>query len=350
MKSDSPLYPKALKHRDLSPGEKAYFESDRGELPFKVTDYWWGLIDEGFDDPLRKQAIPRTDELVTGAHESDDPIGDQNHSPCEGLIHHYRDRALILVTHRCALYCRHCFRRHFTGTQKDLDAHQLDNIMNYIEEHSEIHEILLSGGDALMAPLPLLNLIFERLKAINRPLVIRLGTRLPVVDPQAVTDQMLDLLESVPSLWMVIQVNHKREISLDFVELVKRIQKRGIPMLNQSVLLKGVNDSITDLKDLCYGLIEQKIKPYYLFQGDLAKGTAHFRVPLERALKLYKQLAAEISHVALPRFALDLPGGGGKVNLEEGSLVKKEDDYYYFRNTEGEVGRYPREEEGEIDE
>ena len=329
---------------DLTPEEKAYFERGGGTLPLRISTEWLENIDSA-NDPLRLQAVPREAELKIKENEWEDPLGDNRHSPCPGLIHHYSDRALILITDKCAMYCRHCFRRHFTGQGQSLSLSQIDGILSYINEHREIHEILISGGDSLMAPREKLAYLFDGLNALGRPLVKRMGTRLPVAAPGEVKGETLELLAGQNSLWMVLQVNHPKEMGPAFDQTIDEIRRYGIPLLNQAVLLKGINDTVAIQKSLCYGLIERGIKPYYLFQGDMARGTSHFRVPLDRAMELYTRLSAAVSHLALPRFALDLPGGDGKVNWEENALVKCDESHYYFRNAEGVVGRYPREKE-----
>ncbi len=333
-------------HLTLTDEERAYFSSPgEGLLPLRISRYWLKIMGKDPRNPLRLQSVPRAGELDYTDEESEDPLGDRVHSPVEGLIHHYGDRALILITDRCAMYCRHCFRRHFTGRTSALGKGQIDRIIEYLREHGEIHELLISGGDGLMASYERLAYLFQGLNSLGRPLIKRIGTRLPVVDPKGTDRAKLDLLGEQKSLWMVLQVNHVSEMSPEFDRMAEAIRMRGIPLLNQAVLLRGVNDTVEAQRDLCYGLIERGIKPYYLFQGDLARGTSHFRVPLERALEIYGELSRSVSHLALPRFALDLPGGGGKVNLEESSFVKRDDRYYYFRNGRDEIGRYPRESE-----
>ncbi|MDC7221423.1 MAG: KamA family radical SAM protein [Spirochaetales bacterium] len=332
----------------LSKEEKAFFEEcerkGNQSLPLHVPLSWLERI-EGEDCPLRKQSVPHINEFTSTGEELLDPIGDRRHSPLKGLIHHYDDRVLVLITDRCAMYCRHCFRRHFTGRGGALKESEIDSILDYLEEHKEVHEVIISGGDALMAPYNRLEYLLNGLNDLKRPLVKRVGTRLPLVYPDIISERILNLLGAQKSLWLVMQINHVKELSPAAIGIIQEIRKRGIPMLNQAVLLKGVNDSVEAQINLSYALIEEGIKPYYLFQGDLAKGTSHFRVPLDRALELYEELGKRVSHLALPRFGLDLPGGGGKVNLEASSMVRKDEEYYYFRNGKGQVGRYPREEE-----
>ena len=332
------------KYLKLTSDESDFFEVKGESLPLRATVDWLERI-EGVNDPLRLQVVPRKAEYSTAPGELEDPIGDRRHSPFEGLIHHYHDRALILITDKCAMYCRHCFRRHFTGTGGALSREKIDRIMDYIRDHEEIHEILISGGDSLMAPLDILSYLLERLDGMGRPLVKRIATRLPVASPGLLDDRILDLLGKHDHIWMVLQVNHIKEMNRAFDKAVRDVRMRGIPLLNQAVLLKGINDTVDDQRVLCYGLVERGIKPYYLFQGDMAKGTGHFRVPIDRALRLYGELSRTLSHLALPRFGLDLPGGGGKVNLEESSFAGRDERYYYFINEQGETGRYPREKE-----
>jgi lysine 2,3-aminomutase len=324
--------------------EKYWLSLENRNLPIRIPFYWMNQIKHDKGSVFRLQGVPSYCELIEDSHELMDPLGDESHSPVKGLVHHYKDRALILITDQCALYCRHCFRRHHTGNKGALSFTQIDVILNYINQHSEIHEIIISGGDGLFAPVELLSYLLNSLKKLPSPPVVRLATRLPITAPYLINKTRLDLLKSYPMLWIVTQINHSNEITNDVQGAIKKIQKLGIPVLNQSVLLKGINDNIDILKELSYKLIENRIKPYYLFQCDLAKGTKHFRVPLDKALNIYNGLKNQVSHLALPRFALDLPGGTGKVNLDDQNAIYKRDDkYYYLTSITGNKGKYPRE-------
>lgn len=333
------------KYLELTKEEEEYWNSapPQSSLPLRVSPHWLKCILSHGGEVFRKQAVPQIKEKVFQDYELEDPIGDDKHSPLTGLIHHYTDRALILMTDQCAMYCRHCFRRHHTGRRGRLSHSQIDGIIDYLSSHDEIHEIILSGGDALMVPDEYLKCVLNRLSLIPRRLVVRLASRIPLVAPSLMTPSKIDIIASYPMLWLVTQINHPLELTVESEHLFRLLAKRGIPIINQSVLLKGINDSLEVQKELCYRLIETGIKPYYLFQCDLARGTSHFRVPLKKALRIYDGLKKSISHLALPRFALDLPGGGGKVNLDDLSLVDENDSSYRFNVIDGRVGFYPKE-------
>ena len=314
-------------------------------LPFGVTRYYAGLAasDDPDSDPIAAQFIPRPAEQVVLPYESADPIGDTRWLVVERLIHHYPDRALLLVSDRCATYCRHCFRRHFTGNGggRVSDA-QMDAVCAYLARTPAVREILLSGGDPLMLSDRDLDAILHRLHAVDQDYLIRLCTRLPVVLPARVTDSLARMLEGHRSVWAVIHVNHPREITDDFRLAARRLLQAGVPVANQAVLLRGINDDADTLEALFRSLARAGVRPYYLFQGDLAAGTAHFRVPLEKGIALMRTLRSRLSGLALPTYAVDLPGGAGKVPVES-SLIRTEADAYVLRAADGSEHRYPRE-------
>lgn len=333
-------------HFTLSPQEEAYWEKTAEEtLPLSLNSYWAELCGPDAESPLRRQAVPRVEELHKRNYEKSDPLDDLSYSPIPRLTHRYKDRVLLLVTQQCALYCRHCFRRHFTGLNKDeISLQEIDSAFEYVASDSAIHEVLLSGGDALLLSDQKMFYLLEAYSALNKPMVLRIGTRLPLTAPHRFPLHWLDRLAEVSGLWLLIQCNHPSELTPEACSLLQQIRLRGIPVLNQSVLLKGVNDKVETLKNLSYRLLEQGVKPYYIFQGDLASGTAHFRVSLDRCFHLMEELRSEISGMAMPRFAVDLPGGG-KIPLSEERLLGKDKENYYFKNLEGEQYAYPREEE-----
>jgi len=333
-------------HFSLTRAEEAFWEKGSTEtLPLALNSYWAALCGNDPESPLRRQALPRVEELETRDYETSDPLGDLSYSPVPRLTHRYKDRVLLLVTQQCALYCRHCFRRHFTGRDKDeISFKEIDAALEYVAADHHIHEILLSGGDALLLSEPKLFYFLEKYAALKKPMLLRIGTRLPLTAPYKFPLQWLDRLSKVPGLWLLIQCNHPDELTPEASAILKQIRLKGIPMLNQSVLLKGVNDKVETLKNLSYRLLEQGVKPYYIFQGDLASGTAHFRVPLDRCFQLMEELRSSVSGMAMPRFAVDLPGGG-KIPLSEKRLLGKDEHYYYFKNLEGKSCSYPREDE-----
>ena len=314
-------------------------------LPFGVSRYYAALArsEDPDTDPIAAQYIPRAGELVSLPYESVDPIGDRRYLVSERLIHHYRDRALLLVSDRCATYCRHCFRRHFTGHGGGrLTAAQLETACAYLAATPAIREVLLSGGDPLMLSDQELQAVMNRLKSVDPDYILRLCTRMPVVLPSRITEGLARVLRAFDGVWVVIHANHPRELTNEFRVGVKRLLGAGAPVVNQAVLLRGGNDNVDTLEALFRGLLGAGVKPYYLFQGDLATGTAHFRVDLGRGVQLMRDLRSRISGLALPTYAVDLPGGGGKVPVEQ-SLLREEPEAYILRGGDGAEYSYPRE-------
>ncbi|NQV15583.1 KamA family radical SAM protein [bacterium] len=288
-----------------------------------VTPYYFDLI-QHFDDtdPIYRQIIPSLNELLVLEEELDDPIGDENPArgsrPLKALIHRYPNRVLLLPTAQCAVYCRFCFRKRLVGDpahsarEEDLQA-----AYNYIEQHPEIKEVILTGGDPLTLGDHSLLAIFKRLEGIKHLQLIRIHTRLPVVNPCRLTPELGEVLAKLEKpVWVSSHFNHPLEITPIASKRINTWIRMGIPFLNQSVLLKGVNDSVSTLKALLMGLIEIKVKPYYLHQADMVQGTSHLRVPVERGLSILKELQGELPGYAIPHYVLDRPGGAGKIPLQ----------------------------------
>lgn len=313
-------------------------------IPFGVSRYYASLAEseDPHTDPIAAQYIPRAGERETTALESGDPISDRDFEVSPRLIHHYRDRALMLVNDRCATYCRHCFRRHFTGHGAGrISDEELAQACEYLRNHDEIQEILLSGGDPLMLDDGALFAIIDRLRGV-RDVLIRVCTRMPVVLPRRVTEAHASGLGRRLPAWVVVQVNHPREVTGEFAQTVSRYLREGVSVANQAVLLRGINDEVDVLESLFRRLQRLGVRPYYLFQGDLAAGTSHFRVPIERGIELMRGLRSRLSGLALPVYAVDLPGGGGKVPVES-SLRRTEKHQYILIDSEGREWSYPRE-------
>ncbi len=315
-------------------------------LPYGVSRYYSSLAesDDPERDPIAAQYIPREAESNHVPRETPDPIGDRRYEATPRLVHHYRDRALLLVNDRCATYCRHCFRRHFTGHGAGrVSGDEIEKACDYLSVHPEVREILLSGGDPLMHGDEEFFAVIDRLRKV-RDFLIRVCTRMPVVLPSRITERFAHALSSRLPAWVVIHVNHPREITGELERAVGLLLRAGAPVANQAVLLRGINDDAATLEALFRGLQRNGIRPYYLFQGDLASGTAHFRVPIERGIELMRTLRRRLSGLALPTYAVDLPGGGGKVPIEA-NLVRTENDRYILRDAEGTERSYPRETE-----
>jgi lysine 2,3-aminomutase len=297
------------------------------------------------NDPIRLQSIPRAGELTTRSAELPDPLGEESFSPLPRLIHRYRDRALLLVTDECALHCRHCFRSRFTGRGRGvLSDDKLHAVADYLRAHNEVSEVLLSGGDALLLSDARLQFIMDTLREARPGLLFRVATRAPVTLPSRITSNLVSLLRSRSPVWIATQVNHPDELDEETVVALGDLVDAGIPVINQTVLLARINDDPEVLELLFRALVALRVKPYYLFQGDLAPGTGHFRVNLERSLAIVKALRARLSGVAMPVFAVDIPGGGGKVPLEPSAFDGEDAEGYRLIGPDGQTYHYPREE------
>jgi lysine 2,3-aminomutase len=268
------------------------------------------------DDPIGLQFVPDAAELFTAAHESADPIGDEALSPVRGIVHRYKDRALLKPLLACPVYCRFCFRREQVGPDGGvLSGAELEAAYAYIASHSEIREVILTGGDPLILSPRRLSEILARLSAIPHVEVLRIHTRAPVADPALVTDDLADALDISAPLFVALHANHARELTPAVAAGLQKLQRRGIPILGQTVLLAGVNDSAAALGDLFRAMLRARIKPYYLHQLDAAPGTARFHVPVERGREIMRNLRGAVSGTGLPVYIYDQPGGLGKIPL-----------------------------------
>ena len=281
-----------------------------------VTDDIANLIDPTDpDDPIARQFIPSADELRSEIGESADPIGDHTHSPVAGIVHRYPDRVLFKLVHVCAVYCRFCFRREMVGPGKETALPQASYraALDYIRARREIWEVILTGGDPLMLSPRRLSGIMTELAAIDHVRIIRIHTRVPVADPAAISDEMVGALKVTgAATWVAVHANHPRELSVKARAACARMVDAGIPLVSQSVLLRGVNDDAATLEALMRAFVECRIKPYYLHHGDLAPGTAHLRTTLARGQELMAALRGRVSGLCQPEFVLDIPGGHGK--------------------------------------
>ena len=306
-------------------------------------------------DPIARQFIPASEELVVSPGERADPIGDHAHSPVPGIVHRYPDRVLFKLVHVCAVYCRFCFRREMVGPGKDsvLSDSAYSDALDYIRAHPEIWEVILTGGDPLMLSPRRLSEVMADLAAIDHVRIIRIHTRVPVADPSRVSDEMVAALKvEGATTWMALHANHARELAEGVRAAVARLIDAGIPMVSQSVLLRGVNDNVEALADLMRAFVECRIKPYYLHHGDLAPGTAHLRTTLAEGQELMRRLRGRVSGLCQPEYVLDIPGGAGKSpvgptylrpeNSFPGERVAEEAETRY-RITDycGEVHLYP---------
>ncbi|MBN9498016.1 MAG: lysine-2,3-aminomutase-like protein [Alphaproteobacteria bacterium] len=299
----------------IAPEARADIERVAERYAIAITPDVMDLIDRAdVADPIARQYVPDARETITTDEERVDPIGDETHSPVKGIVHRYPDRVLLKPTHACAVYCRFCFRREMVGPGgAALDKEELDAAVAYIAATPAIREAILTGGDPLVLSARRLRDLVERLSAIDHLDWLRVHTRIPVADPSRVTNDLVAALKAGKTLWVAVHVNHARELTPEALTACARLADAGIPLIGQTVLLKGVNDSADTLDELFRALTKNRIKPYYLHQGDLAPGTSHFRTTLAEGQSLMRELRGRLSGLAQPTYVLDIPGGAGKI-------------------------------------
>ncbi len=327
----------------LTESERAGIDLIRDKLAFAVTPHFFNLIDpEDPGCPIRRQVIPRAEETHTSPWEMADPCGEDSHMPTPGLVHRYPDRVLFLVTDRCASYCRYCTRSRVVSGVGEQELHtDFEEAFRYLETHTEIRDVLLSGGDALLLSDAKLERILARLHAIPHIQFLRIGSRVPIFLPQRITPELCAMLAKYHPLWMSIHVNHPRELTTEVRDALGRLANAGIPLGNQSVLLSGVNDSVPVMKELVHKLLMCRVRPYYLYQCDLIKGSAHLRSSVAKGIEIIEALRGHTSGYAVPQFVIDAPGGGGKVPVSPGYVLHHDKERVLIRNFEGRVFEYP---------
>ena len=328
----------------LSEEEKADIDRCLQSFRMAITPYYASLIDpDDPNDPVRLQAVPSGRELEECPNDMADPLGELDDSPVPHVVHRYPDRVLLLVTYQCAMYCRHCTRRRAVGEEdKVIPERAFARALDYIRAHHEIRDVLVSGGDPLTMTTERLERILKAIRAIPHVEVIRIGTRVPVVLPMRVTPELTEMLRKYHPVWINTHFNHPKEITPEARSACERLVDAGIPLGNQSVLLKGVNDSAETMKELLLKLVKMRVRPYYLYQCDLSRGIAHFRTRVEAGVDILHALTGNISGYALPRYVIDAPGGGGKIPLQYEYVLKKDDEEVLLENFRGEVFRYPQ--------
>ncbi|HBK58235.1 MAG TPA: radical SAM protein [Spirochaetaceae bacterium] len=324
-------------------------------LPYRATPFWLSLADEDPKtcarnadgvpiDPILAQVLPSPAEARISPLELRDPLGEAGNTIFERAVRHYRSRILVRATGQCFLFCRHCYRRSLLSSERHfLDGATIEALSKYLTTHPEIREVLVSGGDPLTATDAQLAALLETIRSVRQPILIRICTRAPIVLPARITPALVDLLKRFRPLTVVLHINHPKELSTQFLEKAEALLGAGIPLHSQTVLLRGINDRPEILTELFSTLNLRGIHPYYLFQGDLAVGTAHFRVPLSRGLAIYEVLRRDLSGLELPRYAVDAPGGGGKIYLPEGIAGQKADSWLLLAS-DGSIHEYPEEE------
>ncbi|AGF79694.1 L-lysine 2,3-aminomutase [Desulfocapsa sulfexigens DSM 10523] len=338
---------KILQNSVNSPTELAHhfdfncsaLEATNASFPMRINPYYLGLI-QSVNDPLWRQAVPDPLELNDFVC-IPDPLAEEDLSPVPNLVHKYPDRVLFLVTSECAMYCRFCTRKRKVGTPKmAITEESIEAGIHYIQKNKEIREVLLSGGDPLMLSDRKLDSLLCRIRAIPSVEVIRIGTRIPCTLPMRVTKELATMLKRHHPLYINTHFNHPRELTPQATEACTLLADAGIPLGCQTVLLKGVNDNAETLKKLFLGLLRMRVKPYYLFQGDLTRGTNHFRTHTRDGIEIMRDLIGTISGMAIPTFALDAPGGKGKIPLTPDYILNSTEQLT-FHNYQGVLCSYP---------
>lgn len=311
-------------------------------LRMAITPYYLSLIDPSDPhDPVRKQAIPTAAELHKADADLDDPLHEDSDSPVPGLTHRYPDRVLFLITDQCSMYCRHCTRRRFAG-QRDAASplERIDNAIAYIARTPQVRDVLLSGGDALLVSDERLEYIIRKLREIPHVEIIRIGSRTPVVLPQRITPELVAMLSKYHPIWLNTHFNHPNEITPESTLACARLANAGVPLGNQSVLLRGVNDCTNVMKRLVRELVKIRVRPYYIYQCDLSTGIEHFRTPVSKGIEIMENLRGHTSGYAVPTFVVDAPGGGGKTPVMPNYVISQSPTRVVLRNYEGVITTY----------
>ncbi|MBB2672537.1 UNVERIFIED_ORG: lysine 2,3-aminomutase [Rhizobium esperanzae] len=328
-----------------SPADRAMLDEVAARYAIALTPVITRLIDRADpDDPIARQFVPDAAELTVAPEERADPIGDLAHSPVEGIVHRYPDRVLLKAVHICPVYCRFCFRREMVGPQGlgTLDAAAMQKAFDYIADHQEIWEVILTGGDPLVLSARRLRDIMEALAAIAHVKIVRFHTRVPVVDPEKIDAALIAALKaSGKTVYVALHANHPRELTSEARAACARMVDAGIAMVSQSVLLKGVNDDPDVLAELMKALVEIRVKPYYLHHPDLAPGTGHFRLTIEEGQRIVAALRGRISGLCQPAYILDIPGGHGKAVISESAIRPTGDGCYSVSDYRGGEHSYP---------
>jgi lysine 2,3-aminomutase len=332
----------------LTPEEFAGAKLANHKLALAITPYFFNLIDPADEHcPIRRQVIPRVEETHTAPWEMSDPCGEDSHSPVPGLVHRYPDRVLFLVTDRCAAYCRYCTRSRLVSNASGYDFHpEFDRQIEYIARHPEIRDVLLSGGDPLLLSDEKLEQLLSRLRAIPHVEFLRIGSRIPTFLPQRITSGLCAMLKKFHPLFISIHSNHPRELTAEVREALGRLADAGVPLGNQSVLLKYVNDDAVVMKALVQKLLMCRVKPYYLYQCDLISGSAHLRASVSQGLEIMEQLRGHTTGYAVPQYVIDAPGGGGKVPVNPEYVLCRNAGRVLIRNYEGKIFEYPEAPDG----
>lgn len=330
------------KYIDLPEERKRYIGMACDVFPMSITPYYASLIDKHDPRcPIRLQSIPDQQELLKSSCDMDDPLQEDADSPVPGLTHRYPDRVLLLVTNECSMYCRHCTRKRKVGDNNGhINEEDIALGIEYIRAHPEIRDVLLSGGDPFILSTSNLERIIHRVREISHVQVIRIGTRTPVVMPQRITDELVHMLKKYHPIWINTHFNHPREFTPEASRALAKLTDAGIPLGNQTVLLRGVNDCPQIIKKLSHLLVKNRVRPYYLYQCDLSRGIEHFRTPVAKGIEIMEALIGHTSGFAVPTFVVDAPGGGGKIPVLPNYQLSMTNTKTVLRNYEGVICVY----------
>jgi lysine 2,3-aminomutase len=327
----------------LSEPERSAIEGTQSRLPVGITPYFMSQLSEDDpNDPLRRTVIPTVSEFTKAPGEADDPLGEDGQSPVPGLVHRYPDRVLLLVLDFCSTYCRYCTRSRVVGHGAIYPSRsRLERAIDYIRSTPSVRDVLISGGDPLTLNDERLNWLLYRLREIPHVEIIRMGTKVPAVLPQRITPNLVRVLRRYHPLWMSLHFTHPAECTPEAYRACERLANAGIPLGSQTVLLKGINDSVETMKALCHHLLRMRVRPYYIYQCDPISGSSHFRTPVEKGLEIIRGLRGFTTGYAVPTYVIDAPGGGGKVPLMPNYVEGREGDDLLLRNYADRTYRYP---------
>ncbi len=327
---------------NLSQEEIEAIEASKGRMATAITPYFAKLMDRNDSNcPIRRQAIPTLEEFHFSPHDLLDPCAEDENSPVHGLVHRYPDRVLLLVTDKCAVYCRYCTRRRMVGSsEKCITEEKLDEAVAYIQATKKVRDVLISGGDPLLFEDDHLEGIISKVRKIPHVEIIRIGTRVPVTLPQRITQTLTSMLKKYHPLWMSIHFTHPKEITREVRRACAMLSEAGIPLGSQTVLLRRINDRPVVMKRLMHELLKIRVRPYYIYQCDLAMGTEHFRTPIAVGINIIEKLRGHTTGYAVPSFVIDAPGGGGKIPVGPTYLISQDKGKMVLRNYQGKVFEY----------
>lgn len=327
---------------NILPEEEEAIDKCLKTLRMGISPYYATLIDPNDpNDPIRKQAVPTIHELNISTADMCDPLHEDASSPVPGLTHAYPDRVLFLITDMCSMYCRHCTRRRFAGhTDASMPNDRIEMALDYIRNTPTVRDVLLSGGDALMVDDDKLEYIIKNLREIPHVEIIRLGSRIPVVNPMRITDDLVNMLKKYHPIWLNTHFNHPKEITEYSIKACEKLANAGIPLGNQTVLLKGVNDCVYIQRELVNKLVKMRVRPYYIYQCDLSQGIEHFRTKVSKGIEIIEGLRGHTSGYCVPTFVVDAPGGGGKIPVMPQYLISQSPTKVVLRNYEGVITTY----------